>query len=345
VNTIGMRRPRFDLATLARGLEKIRHWARRSQVSDSIPANLRLCNPKMLPWFSPPPARKLNRELLRRQLIPFARALPAPVIAVSTIPIVADLVGLLPVKRWVYYCVDDFGQWPGLDQVTLRRMEERLIRRADTLIAVSETLQSRIVQMGRNSHLLTHGVETPFWQANGLEELPRALAGKERPLVLFWGVVDQRLDWAFVNRLASELVAGTIVLVGPEARPNPALYQCRRLLRLPPCPFRQLPCLARAADVLIMPYADLPVTRAMQPLKLKEYLATGKPVVVRDLPATRPWADCLDLADSPESFSKLVLLRLAEGLPPQQMQARSRLAAESWADKARTFERWACVSE
>ena len=37
-----------------------------------------------------------------------------------------------------------------------------------------------------------------------------------------------------------------------------------------------------------MPYADLPVTRAMQPLKLKEYLVTDRPVVVADLPADQP---------------------------------------------------------
>jgi hypothetical protein len=89
-----------------------------------------------------------------------------------------------------------------------------------------------------------------------------------------------------------------------------------------------------------MPYADLPVTRAIQPLKLKEYLATGKPTVVRDLPAVRPWADCLDLVDTAESFSKAVRLRLAEGLPEQQQRARARLAAESWQEKARLFEQW-----
>ena len=54
--------------------------------------------------------------------------------------------------------------------------------------------------------------------------------------------------------------------------------------------------LAREAAVLIMPYADLPVTRAMQPLKLKEYLATEKPVVALDLPSVKPWSDCLDAA-------------------------------------------------
>jgi hypothetical protein len=90
-----------------------------------------------------------------------------------------------------------------------------------------------------------------------------------------------------------------------------------------------------------MPYADLPVTRAMQPLKLKEYLATGRPAVVRDLPANRPWADCLDVAASPEAFSEAVRRRLETGLPPEQAAARARLAGESWAEKARLLERWA----
>ena len=135
------------------------------------------------------------------------------------------------------------------------------------------------------------------------------------------------------------------MLVGPEQEPDPALFASPRVARVPPVRFEQLPRLAREAGVLVMPYADLPVTRAMQPLKLKEYLATGKPAVVRDLPATRPWADCLDLAATPEEFSRLVRLRIAGGLPGHQRQARTRLAAESWEAKARAFEQWACIKE
>jgi hypothetical protein len=91
-----------------------------------------------------------------------------------------------------------------------------------------------------------------------------------------------------------------------------------------------------------MPYADLPVNRAIQPLKLKEYLATGRPVVVSDLPATRDWADCLDLAATPKAFSQLVRNRLQTSLPNEQKTARARLDGESWADKAQTFESWVC---
>jgi hypothetical protein len=75
----------------------------------------------------------------------------------------------------------------------------------------------------------------------------------------------------------------------------------------------------------------------MQPLKLKEYLATGTPAVVRDLPANCDWADCLDLAATPAEFAAAVKRRLATGLPDDQRQARKRLNAEDWSAKAAEF--------
>ena len=66
--------------------------------------------------------------------------------------------------------------------------------------------------------------------------------------------------------------------------------------------------------------------------------------MVRDLPATRAWADALDVASTPEEFAEAVLCRLRTGLPPEQAAARARLAAESWAEKARLFEALALTS-
>jgi glycosyltransferase involved in cell wall biosynthesis len=342
VNTIGTRVPRLNHATLRRGLEKLRHWVSARDGPDEHPANPRVVNPRMWPSFGSRFGRALNRWLLGRQLTPVVRSLARPLVGVTTIPVVADLVGLLPVDRWVYYCVDDFSQWPGLDQATMRRMEERLIDRVDDVIAVSETLQQRVARRGRTARLLTHGIDPDFWRGEQTGEPPPGLDGLERPLVVFWGVTDRRTDVDFVRQLAGDMKGGTVLLVGPEEDPDPTLYGPKRVVHLPPLPYGQLPRLAAEAAVLIMPYADLPVTRAMQPLKLKEFLATGKPVVVRDLPATRPWADCLDLADTPLSFSEAVRLRLETGLPEHQEQGRARLAGESWAEKASLFKRWVC---
>src|SRR5262249_40939403 len=157
----------------------------------------------------------------------------------------------------------------------LREMEARLVRQADVVIAVSETLRDKLAGMGRAAHLLTHGVDLDFWTLGDGESISiPELEGLERPLVVFWGLIDRRMDVGVVKRLAAELAGGTIVLVGPESDPDRELYETERVVHLPPLPYSWLPQLAREASVLIMPYADLPVTRAMQPLKLKEYLAT-----------------------------------------------------------------------
>jgi glycosyltransferase involved in cell wall biosynthesis len=293
-------------------------------------------NPRMWPWFTTRFDRVLNRRLLLHQLAPLLRALPEPPVAVTTLPIVADLIGPLPVRRWVYYCVDDFGQWPGLDGATLAALEETVVRRADVLIAVSDHLRDRLAGLGRDAHLLTHGTDLDFWSRPAAGP-PAVLDGLERPLVVFWGLLDRRMDLEFVRRLAADLDGGTVVLAGPENEPDPALKALPRVVATGVLPFADLPRLAREAAVLVMPYADLPVTRAMQPLKLKEYLATGRPVVVRDLPANRAWADALDLAATPDVFSRVVRERLRTGLPADQAQARQCLAHESWAEKARAF--------
>lgn len=340
VNTIGTRKPSFNLATLRRGAEKLQHWFSTPRVSDPLPANLRILSPLMWPSFSSSFGRRLNRGLLARRLAARIKELPAPPVAVTTLPVVADLIGILPVHRWVYYCVDDFSEWPGLDGETLRRMEEDLVRKADTLIAVSSTLQEKLARMGRDAHLLTHGVDLDFWREPSAGASLPSLNSLERPLVIFWGVVDRRMDVGFVRELDGAMTSGTIVLAGPTADLDPALDALPRVVRLGALPFAQLPNLAREAAVLIMPYADLPVTRAMQPLKLKEYLATGKPVVVRDLPSTRSWSDCLDLADTPASFAQAVLNRIERGLPEDQTEARESLTGETWAEKALGFERW-----
>lgn len=337
VNTIGTRAPRLNLDTFRRAAGKFHQWFRPENpgVSAVPPEGLSVSNPKMWPWLTRKIDRRINRELLLRQLGPVVRNMPALPVAITALPVVADLMGSLPVRRWVYYCVDDFGQWPGLDRKTMARLEKVVVEKADTIVAVSENLRARLKSMGRDSELLTHGVDTQVWASHG-DPLPE-ITGLERPLVVFWGVVDRRMDTAWVRQLSADMSQGTIVLAGPSNDPDPALRSLPRVRMTGPLAFGQLPTLAREAAVLVMPYADQPVTRAMQPLKLKEYLATGRPAVARNLPANLEWADSLDLTDSAVEFSRLVRRRLETGPDPAQSLARTRLTEEGWAMKARRF--------
>ncbi|APZ93707.1 glycosyltransferase [Fuerstiella marisgermanici] len=345
VNTIGTRAPRLDMATLRRVTEKLKQWkSNRGEVASDLGGspqhgNLTVVNPRMWPWFTRSVDRKINASMLSRSLTPLIKALPQPVSAITTLPITSDLPGRLPVDHWLYYCVDDFGEWPGLDGNTLRDMDVQMIKKADSIVAVSEHLQKMIRGHGRESALLTHGVDLNFWKATSIAEAaPPAIGAFNGPLAVFWGVVDPRLDTPMLTTLSKRMKDGTIVLAGPQQNPDDAILKLPNVRAIGSQPFEDLPKIAQAADVLIMPYADLPVTRAMQPLKMKEYIATGKPVVTSNLPSVQEWRDCMDVAAIDTEFADAVLRRISEGLPTSQAQARQRLCHESWAAKAQTIE-------
>ncbi len=86
-------------------------------------------------------------------------------VVLTTLPVTADLVGRINADRWVYYCVDDFSVWPGLDGDVMQTMERRLVERADELIAVSRSLQDRLGRMSARRAappLLTHRIDLNF---------------------------------------------------------------------------------------------------------------------------------------------------------------------------------------
>lgn len=345
VNTVGTRRPRLSLTDLARAVGRLRR--RR----EPLPAGLDVLSPHMYPGFRGSWQRHFNQRLLIGQVNTALAAMwgnaDSPRVALTTVPITADLVGRLDVDKWVYYCVDDFSAWPGLDAKVLREMERKLVAEADSVVAVSPALQHRLAELGRpNVPLLTHGIDIEHWkppQKTEPRELPgwwRRLTSTGGPVCLFWGLVDQRLDVDWCRRLAEALVPqhGSLVLVGPQQSPDRALSQLPGVQLPGEVAYDRLPRLAAGANALVMPYADLEVTRAMQPLKFKEYLATGKPVLARDLPAIRDWSDATDLVSDVTSFVKRTLDRLTTGTPPDQQAARQRLMHESWSEKAVQFE-------
>lgn len=336
VNTIGTRLPKLDWHTVKRASEKIVQWTARPAADTSAEANPRVLAPVMWPSFRTSLCRRINRNLLTtslcRQLDPNRTR-----VGVTTIPLAADLADRLPVDRWIYYCVDDLAEWPGLDKPTLLKMERDLVCRADAIVAVSDRLVERMESMGRSSTLLTHGVDLDHWRSEPVS-IPDNLRLHEEPRIVFWGVVDRRMNADWVKALSQRLVRGTIVLAGPVEYEDPTLNGLPNVVRLGPVPYADLPSLAQSASVLVMPYADSPATRAMQPLKLKEYLATGKPVVVSDLPAVRDWQSACDVATTASEFVHLVTFRLEKGVPESQRSARCRLNDESWTAKAKTFE-------
>lgn len=285
--------------------------------------------------------RRVNRFLLARQVVGAIERLPRPRVLVTTIPLVADLLGTLPVDRWVYYQVDDFRHWPAMASKVIAELEAELVRRADVIIAAGQQLAQHISHLGRTSYLLTHGVDLEMWRSPSAASPDPALIEQtkhiEKPWIIFWGSVNWQVDPELVVALANQLDQGTLLFLGPVTDCDPILRRVPRVVLFGRVPYHILPWFAQQAAVLVMPYRTGPGLDESEPLKLREYLATNRPIVVRNLPANREWQDALDLVDTPEEFAARVLQRIEEGVPPSQLVARARVQEEGWPVKARQF--------
>ena len=344
VNTIGTRRPGFNHHDLARGVQKCRQWlGRRSADQQSNNADQpNVINPVMWPSYAGRLQRSVNTRLVasavRKQI---DRHFDRPPVVITTIPMTVDLIGRIPASRWIYYCVDDWSTWPGLDHATLTASERRLIERADAIVAASDRLAEHVAEAGHDATVITHGVDAEMWSdpppvathpiVEQIEELPR-------PHAVFWGMIDTKLSVNALTSLAGRS-EGSIILIGPHSDGARELSRIQGVHLFDAVPPDVLPHIASLADALIMPYVtDHPALIASQPLKLKEYLATDRPVTCTDLPSTRAWSDCADVV-SVDAFATTVINRLHTATPIEQMHCRhQRIPGETWQAKAAQFE-------
>jgi glycosyltransferase involved in cell wall biosynthesis len=95
-------------------------------------------------------------------------------------------------------------------------------------------------------------------------------------------------------------------------------------------PVELLPRYIAASQVCLMPYKINEWTRHIDPLKMYEYLAAGKPVVSTDIPSARGFAPPLHLAHDAGSFLQAVELALQQANEAQSETARRLAASNSW---------------
>jgi len=341
VNTIGMRRPKLDLYTVTRGLEKIRQWFRLCSWKSDSKLQLHVLNPVLFPDWRSKAIQRINASsiafLVRKYSIRYRKAL----IGVTALPLPREWLNTVPVYAWVYYCVDKFSDWPGLDGETLRVCECATIAQARLTIAASTRLQEHVTKHGKACKLLTHGIDLETWLDNNPGQLENCPLNLKKPAAVWWGLLDERIDWSWLFYAASQLPDIHFVLIGPTRCKPPAVNQYSNISFLGAVPVIWLPAVARQSDVLLMPYAENEVTRAMQPLKLLEYLATGKPIVARRLPALERWRDFATLCDTREAFVAGISSAVRERLSVNQIEERMHLLrSESWKAKAQQFLSW-----
>lgn len=329
VNSIGLRRPRLDAADLGRLVRKARSMLSRNPPAATAGPTPVLIDAKAVPWPGHPLARRINRRLLggrlRREMAHHGVRRP---ILWTSLPTAVDAIGTLGEHAVVYYCGDDFGALDGVDHAAVAGLERELVARADLILAASPVLAARFP--AAKTHVIEHGVDVALFgsPAPRPADLPTG-----RPVAGFYGSLSNWIDFELLAATARRMPGWDFVLIGtPHADLSP-LDGLTNLHLLGPRDHAALPGYAQHWDASLLPFVDNAQIRACNPLKLREYLAAGTPVIATDFPALDGYRDLVRVIDGADALVAALEAARTEG-PQLRAARRERVRGESWEVRA-----------
>lgn len=299
------------------------------QRDSSSSQSLGIKNPLFFP-VSSKPFDALNRGLLKRQL----RSLvdPETLLWVTTPnSVIHSLLPSLTFKGLIYEMMDDYPQMHPSRASQIQEMENDFIRRAHLVITSSSLLfrKAREIENTKKILLVTNSVDFDFFSTSS-PSVPGELKGP-RKKVGYIGTIDSWLDFEAIGEMAQKREDLDFVFVGPlKTSPLP---QKPNLHFLGTRDYSQIPGFCRAFDVCLIPFRPGPFADSVNPVKLYEYFALGKPVVAPPMEELLPYREILYLAEKREDYPHQ-MERALEERDDFLMERRREVARQNdWSQK------------
>ena len=245
---------------------------------------------------------------------------------------VVSFAGHLGERAIVYDCMDELSQFKGAPPALVDR-ERKLLAAADVVFCGGQKMRKKRLPLNANTHFFGTGVDIEHFGAALSDELPiapeiAALGGG--PVLGYFGVVDERIDYDLLAQLADARSDWHVVMVGPTAKVDPADFPRRPNLHfIGGRPYAQLPALTKGFSVALMPFALNAATEYINPTKALEYMAAGRPVVSTALDEVKMnFGSVARIGKSHQEFIALCAREIES--PSRSRLARGRkLAAEN----------------
>ncbi|REF35947.1 glycosyltransferase [Thermasporomyces composti] len=292
------------------------------------PSLWRATPPAVLPFSRHvPPANWLNRWVAAVLLRRWLDRRPGTRLLWVDDELARPIVRRLGAELMVYDAVDLNWTFTRVwNRWHLRRGLRATVRHADLVLASSPALPARLPPARRRPIVVPNACDPTRFSPEG--PVAMWMASLPAPRLCYAGRVDTRaFDAELIAALARQRPDWTFVLCGdstPAGRaPLAGLPNVHLAGRIH---FDDVPAVLRGADVCLIPYRLSPLVDYVQPKKLYEYLALGKPVVATPLPALRSLADLIHLAQGPHEFEKAIEKALLEASSPTAATARVEAA-------------------
>src|SRR5262245_3718163 len=339
VNSVGIRRPEASVSDLKRVIRKVREFGRGSKRVDE---GIHVFSPLAFPFHGSAAGRWINRTALRWSLLRVCSQLGLrdPITWVF-IPASAEVAGALGERTLVYHCVDEYTEFTGADKAGLLALERQLMEKSHCVIVSSDLLLKNKRRHNRNTFLVTHGVDVEHFRKAcvPMTVVPDDIRSLNQPIIGFFGLIADWVDLDLIRFLATSKPKWTFALIGKAATNLAPVEGLPNVHLLGQKPYASLPGYAKAFDVALLPFIVNELTLAANPLKLREYLAAGLPVVSSTLPEAEKLKHILHIGRSQTHFLELIQNIIDSQKTGPQMSISQHMDSESWDSKVEELSR------
>jgi len=292
--------------------------------------------PIVLPFPHSQLATTLNRTILQVTLRMLRRKLGMDEFQLwSFLPNVAEYVGRLGESLLVYYCVDEWSKFSYLDGPRIAASERLLCKQADIVFATSRALVESKRAFNPETHLATHGVDHDLFSRalDPATPLPPDLASLPQPVIGYYGTIQDWVDLDLIRYLAERHPEWSFALIGNTFVGTAAFENYPNVHFLGRKPHSELPAYCKGFAVGLIPYLQNDWSFHANPLKLREYLSAGLPVVSTALPEVTYYRDHCYIGSDYTEFESGIEAALREDTPQRRQRRSDAMRSETWERK------------
>jgi glycosyltransferase involved in cell wall biosynthesis len=289
---------------------KLKSYAKLARTTEE---GITVVSPAVIPFFGNAAAAAMNRRLLTAQISSLAkrRGLTKPILWIA-IPTAVQVVGRLDESMVIYHVSDKYDANTmdhATDPALIRKLHERAIEAADLVFYSSRKLFDEVTTGLEKSYLLEQAVDFDHWSrvTGGETEVAEAVAKIPRPRIGYFGAIEPWLiDQELIKRASRERPEWNWIFIGNKSR-GLEIEDLPDVHFLPPVSYEELPHYAAGFDVCVLPWnTEVPFTSYGSAIKVREYLASGKPVVISPLPEYESLSDVLRIGRTRDQFLNLI---------------------------------------
>ncbi|GDY25941.1 glycosyltransferase [Agarivorans sp. Toyoura001] len=353
VNSIGLRRPRLSFRDAKRVIEKAKSMLRTTKKASGVkepltefsgkpsikPSSIHVLSPIAFPAPRSRFFRWLNRCILKMQVNKQAEQLgiSKPDLWIA-LPTAVDMLGHLNERQVIYYCGDDFNALAGVDHQHVTHCERELVNKVDHVLVASDMLLRKFSKqpaVAAKTRVLPHGVDYNLF-VHPSSPAPSLLEGG--PVAGFYGSIAAWLDIPLIVKVAKALPEWRFVFIGDVQTDVSAFKAVSNIEIVPAIAHNELPRYVQHWQVSWLPFKACKQITSCDPLKLREYLAAGRPVVSTPFPALKPYAGMVTQVK--EAYQMVQALEDSLNTPQALQHRRTSfqrmsVRSESWYERAK----------